>query len=423
MLIVQKFGGTSVGSIERMKQVAERVIKTKRAGHDVVVVVSAMSGETDRLVGLARQIDEKPEGREYDVLLSTGEQASVALVSMWLEKLGQPAQSMLGHQMRILTDSAFSKARIQSVGGDIIRHALDQGKVVVAAGFQGVDAEGNITTLGRGGSDTTAVALAAALGAGRGDVACEIYTDVDGVFTADPNVVPTARKVDRIAYEEMLELASLGAKVLQIRSVELGMNHNVPIWVKNTFSSDPGTVVCHEDEDMERVVVRGVSCSRDDVRILVRQCKNNIGTAAKLFGALAEANIVVDVIVQNIADGGHVDVSFTVPRADLPRARDVTKSLLEAIGAAGMDIDNDMAKVSIVGVGMRSHAGVAARMFSVLAKSGIDIHLISTSEIKVSCVIDRKYAELAVRVLHDEFELAKKPAAKKELRTKKAAAM
>lgn len=407
-LIVQKYGGTSVGSIERMKHVAERVMRAKKAGHDVVVVVSAMSGETDRLVSLAKQIDDKPEGREYDVLLATGEQASVALVSLWLEKLGQPAQPFLGHQMRLLTDSAFSKARILSIDASEIQKAIKRGRVVVAAGFQGVDAENNITTLGRGGSDTTAVALAAALKAD----ACEIYTDVDGVYTADPNVVPTARKMDRIAYEEMLELASLGAKVLQIRSVELGMNHNVPIWVKNTFSNDAGTLVCAEDEDMERVVVRGVSCSRDDILVLVRGCKDDIGVASRLFGALAEANIVVDVIVQNIAQGGRVDVSFTVPRADLPRAKDVVKEQLAKVGAEGFDVDNDMAKVSIVGVGMRSHAGVAARMFAVLAKHQIDIRLISTSEIKVSCVIPRKYAELATRVLHDEFELHVKGSAK-----------
>ncbi len=406
MLIVQKFGGTSVGSIERMRQVAERVLKTRAAGHEVVVVVSAMSGETDRLLSLAKQIDEKPEGREYDVLLSTGEQASVALVSLWLQKLGQPAHSMLGHQMRVLTDSVFSKARIQSVDGESIHRHLRQGKVVVAAGFQGVDKDGSITTLGRGGSDTTAVALAAALKAD----ACEIYTDVNGVYSADPNVVPTARKIDRIAYEEMLELASLGAKVLQIRSVELGMNHKVPIWVKNTFSDDPGTLVCDEDEDMERVVVRGVSCSKDDVRIVVRAVPNKVGIAAKLFGALAKAGIVVDVIVQNIAAGDRVDVAFTVPKADLPRAKDVTNEVVKKIGAGGVEIDTDMAKVSIVGVGMRSHAGVAARMFEALAEASINIHLISTSEIKVSCVIDKRSADQATRVLHDAFALERAPA-------------
>ncbi len=410
MLIVQKYGGSSVGSIDRMKHVAERVIAAKKQGHDVVVVVSAMSGETDRLIGLARQIDEKPEGREYDVLLSTGEQGSVALVSMWLEKLGQPAQSFLGHQMKIVTDSAFSKARIVSIEAQAIKNALKKGKVVVAAGFQGVDADDNITTLGRGGSDTTAVALAAALKAD----ACEIYTDVDGVFTTDPNMCPDARKMDRIAYEEMLELASLGAKVLQIRSVELGMNHNVPIWVKNTFSTDAGTLVCAEDKDMERVVVRGVSCSRDDVLVMVKRCNDKIGVAATLFGALAKGNIVVDVIVQNVADEkGKVDLTFTVPRADLPRARDVVKSVQSKIGADAFDIDDKMAKISIVGAGMRSHAGVAAKMFEVLAENGIGIHLISTSEIKVSCVIERKYAELATSVLHEAFELAK-PAKRKK---------
>ncbi len=399
-----------MGSIDRMKHVAERVIAAKKQGHDVVVVVSAMSGETDRLIGLARQIDEKPEGREYDVLLSTGEQGSVALVSMWLEKLGQPAQSFLGHQMKIVTDSAFSKARIVSIEAQAIKNALKKGKVVVAAGFQGVDADDNITTLGRGGSDTTAVALAAALKAD----ACEIYTDVDGVFTTDPNMCPDARKMDRIAYEEMLELASLGAKVLQIRSVELGMNHNVPIWVKNTFSTDAGTLVCAEDKDMERVVVRGVSCSRDDVLVMVKRCNDKIGVAATLFGALAKGNIVVDVIVQNVADEkGKVDLTFTVPRADLPRARDVVKSVQSKIGADAFDIDDKMAKISIVGAGMRSHAGVAAKMFEVLAENGIGIHLISTSEIKVSCVIERKYAELATSVLHEAFELAK-PAKRKK---------
>jgi len=413
-LIVQKFGGTSVGSLERMKHVAERVMKTKEQGHNVVVVVSAMAGETNRLVSLAKQIQENCEGREYDVLLATGEQISVALVAMWLKKLGQPACSFLGHQMRILTDSAFSKARILSVEGhDSIKATLRRGEVVVAAGFQGVDVHGNITTLGRGGSDTTAVALAAALKAD----ACEIYTDVDGVYTADPNIVATARKIDRIAYEEMLELASLGSKVLQIRSVELAANHHVPIWVKNTFTDNPGTLVCHEDHEMERVVVRGVSCSRDDVLFSVRRCNNQTATVVKLFGALAKANIVVDVIVQNVALGGHLDLSFTVPKDDLSHAREVVKSVLPAIGAEGITVNNDMAKISIVGVGMRSHAGVAAKMFAVLEAAGISIHLISTSEIKISCVIDRKHAELATRVLHDAFELGQGGLSKARVKT------
>ncbi|HUJ62404.1 MAG TPA: aspartate kinase [Kofleriaceae bacterium] len=408
MLIVQKFGGTSVGSIDRIKAVAARCLAAQRGGHDVAVVVSAMSGETNRLLELVRQIHEDVNDREVDVIVSTGEQVSVGLVALAIRAAGGRARSFLGHQCKIVTDSAFSRARIVSIDGQPIKDALAQGEIAVIAGFQGVDEKGNITTLGRGGSDTTGVAIAAALGA---DV-CEIYTDVDGVYTADPNVVPTARKVERISYEEMLELASLGAKVLQIRSVELGMKYGVRIHVRSSFSDVEGTWVVPEEASMEKVVVSGVTASRDESKITLEDLPDTPGIAAKIFAPLADANISVDMIVQNQAYDGTTDLTFTVPRLDRKRAIELLRDMVpELAGKAGERItyDDDISKVSVVGVGMRSHAGVAKTMFELLAREGINIQLISTSEIKISCVIARKYAELAVRTLHEGFGLSLPP--------------
>ena len=406
MLIVQKYGGTSVGTIERMKRVAERCLATQRQGHQVAVVVSAMSGETNRLLELARQVHDDVNDREVDVIVSTGEQVSVGLVALAIRAAGGKARSFLGHQCKIVTDSAFSRARIVSIESQPIKDALAEGDIAVIAGFQGVDEKGNITTLGRGGSDTTGVAIAAALGA---DV-CEIYTDVDGVYTADPNVVPNARKVDRISYEEMLELASLGAKVLQIRSVELGMKYGVRIHVRSSFSDVEGTWVVPEEQSMEKVVVSGVTASRDEAKITCEDLPDTPGIAAKMFAPLADANISVDMIVQNQAYDGTTDLTFTVPKLDRKRAMEllITK-VPDIVGAKGerISFDDEISKVSVVGVGMRSHAGIAKTMFELLAKEGINIQLISTSEIKISCVIARKYAELAVRTLHEGFGLGK----------------
>jgi aspartate kinase len=404
VLIVQKYGGTSVGSIDRMKNVAARCLATQRQGHQVAVVVSAMSGETNRLLELTRQLQDDPNDREVDVIISTGEQVSVGLVALAIRAAGGKARSFLGHQCKIVTDSSFSRARIVSIESAPIKEALDAGEIAVIAGFQGVDEKGSITTLGRGGSDTTGVAIAAALVA---DV-CEIYTDVDGVYTTDPNVVPTARKIDRISYEEMLELASLGAKVLQIRSVELGMKYNVAIHVRSSFSEVEGTWVVPEEASMEKVVVAGVTAAKDEAKITVQDLADTSGVAAKLFAPLADAGVSVDMIVQNQAYDGTTDLTFTVPRGDRKRAIDILKEKVpELVGGSGerLGYDDEIAKVSVVGVGMRSHAGVAKRMFQLLAAENINIHLISTSEIKISCVIARKYAELAVRVLHDGFGL------------------
>jgi aspartate kinase len=400
-LIVQKYGGTSVGDLERMQNVARRALKAQRAGHDVVLVVSAMSGETNRLLKLVHTINDRPSEREQDVVLATGEQVSVGLVSIAIQTLGGQATSFLGHQCRIVTDSTFSKARIQQIDETPIREAIRQGHIAVVAGFQGVDEWGNITTLGRGGSDTTAVAIAAALKAD----ACEIYTDVDGVYTTDPNVAPSARKLSRISYEEMLELASLGAKVLQIRSVEFAMKYRVPLWVKSSFSDDPGTLVCEEDASMEDLVVSGIALDRNEARISIRDVPDRPGVAAHIFGALDEKAIVVDLIVQNPPLDGKSDLTFTVGRADLAKASDVVRKLAKDLPAGEVSTDQDIAKVSIVGVGMRNHSGVAARMFRTLSGEGINILAISTSEIRVSCVIPSKYAELAVRSLHTEFGL------------------
>jgi aspartate kinase len=414
VLIVQKFGGTSVGSIERMKNVAARCLATARQGHQVAVVVSAMSGETNRLLKLAAEIQDDPNDREVDVIVSTGEQVSVGLVALAIRAAGGKARSFLGHQCKIVTDSSYSRARIVSIDSGPIRDALDAGEIAVIAGFQGVDERGNITTLGRGGSDTTGVAIAAALAA---DV-CEIYTDVDGVYTTDPNVVPTARKIDRISYEEMLELASLGAKVLQIRSVEMGMRYSVPIHVRSSFSDVPGTWVVPEETAMEKVVVAGVTVAKDEAKITCEDLPDTSGVAGRLFAPLADANISVDMIVQNQAHDGTTDLTFTIPRGDRKRTVEILRDKVpELVGAGGERIlaDDEIAKVSVVGVGMRSHAGVAKKMFQLLAAEGINIQLISTSEIKISCVIARKYAELAVRVLHDGFGLALPPSERGDL--------
>jgi aspartate kinase len=408
VLIVQKYGGTSVGSIERMKLVAARCLAAQRAGHRVAVVVSAMSGETNRLLELARQIHDDVDDREVDVIVSTGEQVSVGLVALAIRAAGGKARSFLGHQCKIVTDSAFSRARIVSIESQPIADALAAGEIAVIAGFQGVDDRGNITTLGRGGSDTTGVAIAAALAAD----ACEIYTDVDGVYTADPNVVPTARKVDRISYEEMLELASLGAKVLQLRSVELGMKYGVRIHVRSSFSDVEGTWVVPEEQSMEKVVVSGVTASRDEAKITCEDLPDTPGIAARMFAPLADASISVDMIVQNQAYDGTTDLTFTVPKLDRKRACDILREKVpELVGQGGerISFDDDICKVSVVGVGMRSHAGIAKTMFELLARENINIQLISTSEIKISCVIARKYAELAVRTLHEGFGLGRPP--------------
>jgi aspartate kinase len=391
-----------------MKNVAARCLATQRQGHGVAVVVSAMSGETNRLLELTRQIHDDVNDREVDVIVSTGEQVSVGLVALAIRAAGGKARSFLGHQCKIVTDSAFSRARIVSIESQPIQDAVAAGEIAVIAGFQGVDEKGNITTLGRGGSDTTGVAIAAALGA---DV-CEIYTDVDGVYTADPNIVPTARKVDRISYEEMLELASLGAKVLQLRSVELGMKYGVRIHVRTSFSDVEGTWVVPEEQSMEKVVVSGVTASRDESKITCEDLPDTPGVAAKMFAPLADANISVDMIVQNQAYDGTTDLTFTVPKLDRKRAVELLMAKVpELVGGKGERIafDDDISKVSVVGVGMRSHAGIAKTMFELLAQEGINIQLISTSEIKISCVIARKYAELAVRTLHEGFGLGKPP--------------
>ena len=399
MLIIQKYGGTSVGSVERIKGVAKRVAATKDAGHQVAVVVSAMSGETNRLLALAKEISDRPDERENDVLVSTGEQVSVALLAMALKEMGYSALSRLGHQVRIETDNAFGRARIKNINADRLLSTLEDGHIVVVAGFQGMDADENITTLGRGGSDTTAVAIAAATHAD----ACEIYTDVDGVYSADPRICPQAKKLSRISYDEMLELASLGAKVLQIRSVEFAKRYQVPVHVRSSFSLDAGTWLVSEEPTMEDVVVSGVTSDLDQVKITVQHVPDQPGLAAKLFGPIAADNIVVDMIIQNASAEGYTDLTFTVPKGDAEKALTRVRSAAPELGARGVASAAGVAKVSIVGLGMRSHAGVAARMFEVLSREGINIQMISTSEIKISVVIDAKYTELAVRVLHDAF--------------------
>ncbi len=398
-LLVQKYGGSSVGSIERIKQVAEKIRAKRAAGNDLVIVVSAMAGETNRLISLAQQISEIPDEREKDVLLASGEQVSVALLSLALKELGQPARSYLGHQVRIGTDNAYGRARIKNIDSSRIRAALKGGEVVVVAGFQGVDEDDNITTLGRGGSDTSAVALAAFLNA----QACEIYTDVEGVFTTDPSICPDAAKLQRISYDEMIELASTGAKVLEIRSVEFAKKFLVPVHVRSTFNDVEGTWLVKEDESMDEVLVSGVSYDRNEAKITLLRVPDRPGLAAQVFGPIAAANIVVDMIIQNASEDGTTDLTFTVPKADHKKALVIVEKTLPDLQAQGVKVDTDIAKVSVVGVGMRTHAGVAAKMFEVLAAEGINIEMISTSEIKISVVIDGKYTELAVRVLHDAF--------------------
>ncbi|MBI5893380.1 MAG: aspartate kinase [Deltaproteobacteria bacterium] len=402
-LIVQKYGGTSVGNIERIRNVAIRVAQTRKKGHKVVVAVSAMSGETNKLVDLTHQAKEFPIGREYDMVVSTGEQVTVGLLALALQDLGCGAKSFLGHQVPIITDSSFGKARIEEIETSAIFSELKKGNIVVVAGFQGVDKDGNITTLGRGGSDTTAVALAAAL---KADV-CEIYTDVEGVYTTDPNICPDARKLKKVSYDEMLEMASLGAKVLQTRSVEFAKKYNVPVMVKSSFTDAEGTLVAKEDKDMEKVVVSGVTYNKDEAKISVIRVPDTPGIAAKLFAPLTKANINVDMIVQNISRDGFTDLTFTVSKADFKKALQLVQKTAKDIKAKDVLSDTNIAKVSIVGAGMRSHAGVASKTFESLSKEGINIQMISTSEIKISCVVDLKYTELAVRVLHKAFGLGK----------------
>jgi aspartate kinase len=403
-LVVQKYGGTSVGSVERIRNVAKRVAARYDAGNQLVVVLSAMSGETNKLVALANEICEFPDSREYDVLVSSGEQVTVALLAMCLKSMGYKAKSYLGHQVPIITDSAFSKARIDKISDKKLRHDLDDGTIIIAAGFQGVDKEGNISTLGRGGSDTSGVALAAAL---KADV-CEIFTDVDGVYTTDPNICQDARKIERISYDEMLELASLGAKVLQIRSVQFAKKYNVDVHVRSSFNDNPGTLVTKEDKEMESILVSGITYAKDETKIAVMRVPDRPGIAARLLSPLSAANISVDMIVQNVSEDGYTDFTFTVSKSDFKKALIITKEAAGEINAGDVITDENISKISMVGLGMRSHAGVATKMFETLAKEGINIQMISTSEIKISVVVDAKYTELAVRVLHDAFGLSGK---------------
>jgi aspartate kinase len=401
MLIVQKYGGTSVANLERIRNVAERVAEYKRAGHDLVVVVSAMAGETDRLINLAKSITENPPLRELDMLVSTGEQVTSALLAITLQAMGYKARAFLGYQIPIYTTDLFTKARIKEIKVDTIKSALARGEIVVVAGFQGVTEEGDITTLGRGGSDTTAVALAAAL---KADL-CEIYTDVEGVYTADPRIVPKARKLAKVSYEEMLEMASSGAKVLEMRSVELAMIYKVPLVVRSSFSRANGTLITEEDEEMEKVLVSGITYNRNEARISIYGVPDVPGVAAKIFGPIGDAGIIVDMIIQTARPDGKADLTFTVPRTDFKQAMEIVKKIAEELKAERVEGDDTIAKVSIIGAGMRTHSGVATKMFETLAKHGINIMMISTSEIKISCVIDEKFTELAVRALHEAFQL------------------
>lgn len=400
-IIVQKYGGTSVGSIEKIKDVAKRVIDYYDEGNKMVVVLSAMSGQTDGLIEMANEIAKEPDPRELDVLMSTGEQVSVALFSMAVKSMGYDARSLLGFQIPIHTDHIFGKAKINDIETERILMELEKSRIVTVAGFQGLDLKGNITTLGRGGSDTTAVALAAAL---KADV-CEIFTDVNGVYTTDPNVCPKAKKMDYISYDEMLEMASLGAKVLEIRSVGFAKKFNVPIHVRSTFSRERGTMVVSETKDMEKIEVSGVAFNKNEARVTIRNIPDQPGIAAKIFDPISQAGIIVDMIVQNTSEGNMTDLTFTVPKSDFYKTMKILSDVAEDIGADKVLGDENIAKVSIIGVGMRSHAGIAQRMFYALAKENINIMMISTSEIKVSCVIEEKYTELAVRVLHDTFGL------------------
>lgn len=400
-LIVQKFGGTSVADLEQIRNVAKRVAKTFDEGNSVVVVLSAMAGVTDSLIEMANRVTDSPEKRELDVLLATGEQTTAALLAMTLKAMGYPAMSLLGHQAEVITDCTFGNARIIEIRAGRIRELVEKHNIVVVAGFQGCDLTGDITTLGRGGSDTSAMAIAAAL---KLDM-CEIYTDVDGIYTADPGICKKARKLHKISYDEMLEMSSLGAKVLHIRSVEFAKKHNIPIHVRSSFNNEEGTMVVNEDSEMERLIVSGVTCYKNDARITLKDVPDQPGVAAKIFSPIAKAGILVDMIIQNTRPGGLTDLTFTVSKADYGRAMDVERKVAEEIGAEAVLGDENIAKVSVTGVGMRSHPGVASKMFTVLAKENINIMMISTSEIRISCIIEEKYTELAVRVLHTAFGL------------------
>lgn len=402
-LIVKKFGGTSVANIDRIRNVANRIKKTYDLGNNVVVILSAMAGVTDGLIDMAKQITDTPEKRELDVLLSTGEQTTAALLAITLKSMDYPAVSLLGHQAELFTDRTFGNARIVEIGATRIKNLIENRNIVIVAGFQGCDPEGNITTLGRGGSDTSAVAIAAAL---KADV-CEIYTDVDGIYTTDPNICKKAKKLDKISYDEMLEMASLGAKVLQIRSVEFAKKYSVPVHVRSSFSEEEGTMVVNEDADMESVVVTGITCTKDEARITLKGVPDTPGVAAKIFTPIAEANILVDMIIQNTRSEGQTDLTFTVPKDCFNDALDIGKKAAEKIGAENVFGDENIAKVSVTGVGMRSHTGVASKMFTALANENINILMISTSEIRISCIVEEKYAELSVRALHTAFEIDK----------------
>lgn len=403
MLIVQKFGGTSVGSIERIRHVAKRCLETHRAGHDVAVVVSAMSGETNRLLSLSSQLRDDVNDREVDVIVSTGEQVTAGLLALAIREAGGAAKSFLGHQVKIRTDDSHARARIQSIDAEPLKACFAEGKIGVIAGFQGLDESGSITTLGRGGSDTTGVAIAAALGADH----CEIYTDVEGIFTADPRVVPNARKIDRISYEEMLDLASLGAKVLQLRAVEFGMNYMVPIHVRSTFSDGEGTWVTEPEESMEQLVVSGIAAVLGEAKITIRDVPDSPGAAHRIFGPLSDAGIVVDMIIQSQSRDGRTDMSFTVPGPDHKKSLDLLTGECAELTDSGKSIDSDadVAKLSVVGVGMRSHSGVAGKMFGILSKAGINMQMISTSEIKISVVVKKERVDDAIRALHEGFGL------------------
>jgi aspartate kinase len=404
-LVVQKYGGTSVGSIDKIRNVARRVIETKKEGNDVVVVLSAMAGETDRLLGLAQEMTENPNPREQDVLVSTGEQVTVALFSMAVQSLGYKATSLLGFQATIYTDHSYGRARISEIDTRRIMEEIRKDKIVAVAGFQGLDEQGNITTLGRGGSDTTAVAIAAALKAN----VCEIFTDVEGVYTTDPRVCSKARKMKKVSYEEMLEMASLGAKVLEIRSVEFAKKYKVPIHVRSTFTDKEGTMVLPEDKSMEKILVSAVTYNKNEARITITKVPDKPGTAVKIFSPISEAGVVVDMIIQNTSAEGLTDLTFTVPKVDFKKTMGILKKVAKEIKAERVLGDENIAKVSIIGLGMRNHAGVATTMFSTLAQEGINIMMIATSEIKISCVIDEKYTELAVRALHNAFHLDDEP--------------
>jgi aspartate kinase len=402
-LIVQKFGGTSVADPERIMNVAKRVGNTYDQGNDVVVILSAMAGVTDNLIGMAQAVAESPDSRELDVLLATGEQTTCALLAINLKSMNYPAQSLMGHQVELMTDHCFGNARILDIKADRVRELLDRRHIVVIAGFQGCDLDGNITTLGRGGSDTSAVAIAAAI---KADV-CEIYTDVDGIYTADPNICGKARKLDTISYDEMLNMASLGAKVLQIRSVGFAKKYNIPVHVRSSFSKEEGTMVVDENSGMERLAVSSVTHDHNQARITLKKVPDQPGIAAKIFSPIAEAGIVVDMIIQNTRAGGETDLTFTVPRSDFQRALELQKKVAADTGAEKVFGDEKIAKISVIGVGMKDHSGVASTMFSTLARENINIMMISTSEIRISCVIEEKYTELAVRVLHTAFGLDK----------------